>query len=133
MPSCYKSPKVRHHRLPARQQDVLRFDVAVHHVVAVGVTKGARHLARDPQGLLERQLPLPLEPVPQRFPLDVRHDVKEELGRLPRIVQRQDVRVGQPGSDLDLAQEPLGAERCGDLGRSTLMATRRPCLRSRAR
>src|SRR5438876_5727695 len=85
MPSRYKSPKVRHHRLPARQQDVLRFDVAVHHVVAVGVTKGARHLARDPQGLLERQLPLPLEPVPQRFPLDVRHDVKEEDRKSTRL------------------------------------------------
>src|SRR5439155_10708325 len=28
-------PEVRHHRLTPRQQDILRFDVAVHHVVAV--------------------------------------------------------------------------------------------------
>src|SRR5207244_5076403 len=31
-------------------------------------------------------------------------------------VQRQDVRVGQPGGDFDLAQEALGAECRGDLG-----------------
>src|SRR5436190_1807403 len=78
-----RDPEVRHHRLAARQQNVLRFDVAVHHVVAVGVSKGARHLARDPQGLLDRQLTLPLEPVAQRFTFDVRHDVIEEPRRFP--------------------------------------------------
>ena len=78
-----RDPEVRHHRFPARQQNVLRLDVAVHHVVVVGVSKGARHLARDPQGLLDRQLTLPLEPVAQRFTFDVRHDVIEEPRRFP--------------------------------------------------
>ena len=83
MPSCYKSPKVRHHRFAPRQQDVLRFDVPVHHVVTMGVAQRARHLARDPQGLLDRQLTLPLEPVAQRFTFDVRHDVIKEPRRFP--------------------------------------------------
>src|SRR5207248_6335935 len=36
--------------------------------------------------------------------------------RLARVVQRQDVRMGEPGGDFDLPQEALGAERRGDLG-----------------
>jgi len=31
-------------------------------------------------------------------------------------VERQDVRVGEPGGDLDLLQKPPGPERGGDLG-----------------
>ena len=34
---------------------------------------------------------------------------------LPRVEHGHDVRVLQPGGELDLAQEPLGAERCGEL------------------
>src|SRR5438445_557858 len=70
-----RDAEVRYHRLAPRQQDVLRLDVAVHHVVAVGVAQRARHLAGDAQGVVERQRALPLEPVrpraargrPQRF------------------------------------------------------------------
>src|SRR5213079_1237917 len=53
----------------------------------------------------------PRQAVAQGFPFDVRHDVIEEAGRGARVVQGQDVGVLQPGGDLDLAQEPLGAER----------------------
>ena len=33
-----------------------------------------------------------------------------------RVEQRQDVGVGQVGGDLDLAQEPLGAQGCSQVG-----------------
>ena len=84
--------------------------------MAVGVAERARHLAGDAQGVLERQRALALEPVPQRFPFDVGHHVVEGPARLTRIVQRQDVGVGEPGGQLDFPEEPLGAERGGDLG-----------------
>src|SRR5207302_11386956 len=68
-----RDPEVRHHRLASRQQDVLRLDVAVHHVVAVGVAQRARHLAGDPYRLFERQLPPPPPPPPPRPPPPLPH------------------------------------------------------------
>ena len=59
----------------------------------------------------ERQLPLPLQPLPQRAALHVGHDVEEQLAGLARVVDRQDVRVGESGGELDLAEEPVGADR----------------------
>ena len=39
-------------------------DVPVHDVVIVGVAQRVRHFARDPQGVFERELPLPVETIP---------------------------------------------------------------------
>src|SRR5437667_427975 len=44
------------------------------------------------------------------------HDVVEQSGSLTGVVQREDVRVTQPGGDPDLAQEPLGTDRGGEIG-----------------
>ena len=106
------------------EEDVLRLDVPVDDAVPVRVIKGARDVACDPHCVLDGQLLLAREPLPQRLPLDVRHDVEEEprTGALPdvrprlaRVVQRKDVGVVQPGGDLDLAQEALHAERGTEL------------------
>src|SRR5256884_6933105 len=105
-----RDAEVRHHGRPPRQHDVFRLDIAVHDPVAVRVRQRARHLRRDAQRVLLGQLLLAREPVAQRFALDVRHDIIEEAGGGTRVVQRQDVGVLQPGRNLDLAQEPLGAE-----------------------
>src|SRR5439155_593510 len=48
-------PEVRDDGGPARKQDVLRLDVAVHHAVAVRVGQRSRHLRRDATAA---QLPL---------------------------------------------------------------------------
>ena len=102
-------------RLAVLEQDVLRLDVAVDHALAVGVVQGERHLARDPQGDGHGELALPLEPAAQRFAAQVRHDVVEQAVGHAGIEQRQDVRMGEPGNDADLAQEPLGLDRGGEL------------------
>jgi len=47
----------------AGQHDVLRFDVAVHNVVAVRIRQRIGDLARDLEGVIERQLRLPLQPL----------------------------------------------------------------------
>ncbi|CAN5836379.1 hypothetical protein BH24GEM1_BH24GEM1_30080 [soil metagenome] len=49
------------------QQDVLGLDVAVHHVVPVGVVQRRGHLPGDPQGIGHGELLLPGEPVAQRL------------------------------------------------------------------
>src|SRR5256885_16404315 len=59
-------------------------------------------------------LPILIETVPQRLPLYERHDVVQETVRFAGIVQGQDVGMSEAGCDLDLTQEALGPERCGD-------------------
>jgi hypothetical protein len=108
--------EVGHHRLVAFQQNVLRLDVAVDDPVAVGITQGGGHVTGDSKPVSQGELLFPGEPVPQRFPLDVGHDVVEEAGGFPGVEQRQDVGVIQAGGELDFAEEPVGAEHGRQLG-----------------
>ena len=63
------------------------------------------------------QLLLLVEPVPERFALDERHDVVEQpAGRLARVVQTEDVGVLEIGGDADFAEEAVAAEGGGELG-----------------
>ena len=101
--------------MPGLEQDVLRLDIPVHDVAAVGEAQCIRHFPRDLQRVLQRKLLLSLQAAPQRFALHERHHVVEEPVGLARVVERQDVGVCQAGRDLDLAEKPLGAERRRDL------------------
>ena len=100
-----RDAEVAHHRLPGLEQDVLGLDIAMHDVAAVRVVQRARHLPGDLHGFLHGEPRVPPQPVAQRLALHVGHDVIEEARRLPGIVQREDVRVREPGGDGDLAQE----------------------------
>ncbi len=111
-----RDAEVGHQRRAVVQQDVLRLDVAVHHPVPVRVVQRARHLVGDPDRVGHRQLLLAGEPVAQRLALDERHDVEQVAVGLARVEQRQDVRVLQVGRELDLGQEPLGADHRRELG-----------------
>ena len=101
---------------PSREQDVLRFDVAVDDALAVGVgeragdvgagcarprRRAARPRARAGRGATRR---------------DERHGVVEVAGGLAGGEQRDDVRVVQRGGDLDLEAEAVGADAAGQLG-----------------
>ena len=97
------------------EQDVLRLDVAVDDC-AVGVLERVGDLAGELERVPERELLFPLQPVPQRLAFHVRHDVVEEARRLRPSRRGQDVGMMEPGGDLDFAEEPLGAERGGELG-----------------
>jgi hypothetical protein len=44
----------------------------------------------------------------------VGHDIEEESLGFTGVVDREDVRVGQPRGELDFAQESLGANFSGD-------------------
>ena len=111
-----RDAEVGHQRAAVVQQDVLGLDVAVNHPVPVGVVERVGHLAGDPDGVPDRELPLPLEPVPQRLALDERHHVVEEAVGDPGVEQRKDVRVLQVRGGPDLRQEPLGPDDGGQIG-----------------
>ena len=108
--------EVRHHGFAFVKQDVLRLDVPMDHILGVRVVEGRGDLPGDAEGLVDRELLLTFEPVAQRFTLDVGHDVEEKAVGLTGVVQRQDVRMIQPGGDLDLSQKPLGPEHRCQLG-----------------
>src|SRR3989441_3451755 len=80
------------------------------HAVAVGVVERARNLAGNPHGVLDRELLLMVEPVAQRLPFHKRHDVVEQSVGFSRVDETEDVGVLEMRSDLDLFQEPIGAD-----------------------
>ena len=51
-----------------------------------------------------------VEPVAQRLPFHKRHDVVEEAVGFSRVDETEDVGVLEMRSDLDLFQEPIGAD-----------------------
>jgi hypothetical protein len=79
----------------------------------MGVAQRPGRLTCNPQGVADRELPLPPDPVAQALALDVGHGEPEVAGRLAGIEDREDMRVLQPGGELDLALEPIGAEGDG--------------------
>jgi len=73
----------------------------------MGIAEPGGDLRRDAHGIRDRKLRFPLQPRAQRFALDVRHDIEDRAVDGARVEQREDVRVLQLGSCLDLSQEPL--------------------------
>ena len=112
-----RDAEVGDHRLALVQQDVLRLDVAVDHALGVGVMQRGGDLPDEAERLIDRELPLAGEPLAQRVARDEGHDVVEQVaiargrGHQPGIVERQDVRMVEPGGDPDLAGESVGAEQ----------------------
>src|SRR2546422_731022 len=111
-----RDPEIAHHGMAGFEEDVLRLDVAMHDIMAVGVAQGVRNLARDLHRLGDRELACSVQPIPQRLSFDVGHHVIQQTGGFARIVERQDVRVREAGRDFDLLEKPLRAERRGELG-----------------
>ena len=82
---------------------------------AVGVTQRIRYLSRDLDGVVQLELLLAIQTLPQGLALGVGHDVEEQPVGLARIIERQDVRVTEVGARRDLAEKPLRTERRGQL------------------
>ena len=83
--------------------------------VIVGVLQGAAHLVGDAEGRVERELSLAPEPLAEGLAFDVGHHIPDQTRGLTGVVERQDMRVLQHGGDLDLAEEPVAAQRGGEL------------------
>ena len=90
----------------------------------VRVAQRVRHLAGDLQRVVQRQLTLAPEPIPEGLALHVGHRVPELAGRFTGIEHRQDVRVLQAGGGPDFALEAFWAERGSQLGMKHLQGDR---------
>ena len=78
-------------------------------------------LARDPERVRHGELGLPAEPVAQALAPDEGHGEPEQgrrpgHGQLAGIEHREDVGMLEPGGEVDLAEEALGAQGGGELG-----------------
>ncbi len=73
-----------------------------------------------PSACSRPQAPPALEPLAQRRAVDVRHDVVQEPADLARVVEGEDVRVGEAGGDLDFLEKALGSEEGGEPGQQHL-------------
>ncbi len=97
------------------QQQVFGFDVAVHDAVVMSILERLGRFTRNPKRVLHPELPLPPQPVPQRLALHEWHGEPELAGGLVRVVDGENVWVLEPGGEPDLALEPVGPQRGGDL------------------
>ena len=53
--------EVRHDRMFAAEQDVLRLDVPMHNALTVGATESAANITRDAEGVVERKRAFPCQ------------------------------------------------------------------------
>ena len=81
--------------------------------VPVGVVERVGRLARDPDRVLHRELLLPTSRSRRLSPSMNGMVNQSRPAGLARVEDGEDVRMLQAGGQLDLAQEPLGAERRG--------------------
>jgi hypothetical protein len=93
------------------QQNVLRLDIAMDHVLSVRIVECRGDLLGKMERIIDWELLLAVQPLAQRLAGDERHDIVEEPVGLARVEQWKDVRVFEAGGELDLAQEPLAADR----------------------
>jgi len=96
-------PEVRDDRLPGLNENVLGLEVAVNDAARVRVVERVGDSDRDAHRLVDRELLLTLEPMPQALAFDVRHDVVQQPARFAGIEQRQQVGMLKCRGDADLA------------------------------
>jgi hypothetical protein len=81
-----------------------------------GIVERTRHLLGDDERLFEAELLLATELLPQRLAAHEREHVVQKSVSRTGVDERQDVWVVEPSGDLDLGEEPLGAEDRPELG-----------------
>ena len=123
-------PEVGHHRLVAIDQDVLGLDVAVDHAVGMGVPSALRHLADDLHRLVERQLALARQSLPERFAFHVRHRVPQPAAASPESCTGRMWGCCRRAAILISWRNRSGPSEANSSPRSTLRATGRSCRRS---
>ena len=115
----------------AREQHVVRLDVAMHDAALVRVAECLRHVLQNADDFGDRERAA-REARAQRLAFDERHRVERQSVRVAGGQDRDDVRLLKRGDRLDLALEPLGAQPCARSGDSTFTTTLRPSRSSSA-
>jgi hypothetical protein len=110
-----RDPEVRDQGMARLEQDVFGLDVAVDHALLVSVVECARHFTHQGHDFGRGESAPAKQSLPQRLAFHERHDVVDPSHRLARFNEHQDVGMGEARGDLDLAREPLGAERRAQL------------------
>ena len=100
-----RDAKIGDHCLTLVQQNVLRLDVAMYHVLPMGVVQRPRHRDADPHRLLGGKSLLALQLRAQRFAPYVGHHEPERTVDGAGVVQWKDRWVAELGGDADLPQE----------------------------
>ena len=111
-----RDAEVGHHRLAVLEEDVLGLEIPVDHAVPVRVIERVGAGDGDAEGVVHRELLLPLEPGAERFPLHERHHVEEMPVGLAAVEQGEQIGVLEIRRDLDLGEEPLDAQHRTELG-----------------
>jgi hypothetical protein len=93
----------------AGEQHVLWFEIAMHHAGVVRVSQCVGQLPRESHGLADWKCAVTRQAGAQRLTGDIRHDVKQPAVELPRVVDAEDVGMGESRRDVNLAQKALGA------------------------
>lgn len=107
-------------RRAAGEEDVVRLDVPVHHTLRVGILECAGHVPQHRDRVGDVHGAIASKTRPKRFALDEGHGVEGQPIRLTRDQHGHDVRVLEPGRDLNLPPEPLDADPGGQLSRKNL-------------
>jgi hypothetical protein len=91
---------------PLFQENVRGLDVAMNQALGVRRRQPLRHLGADADDVRERQSPVPVQPVRQRFAGDVLHDQERYPVRLIDRMNGHDAVVLEGGGGPCLAKEP---------------------------
>jgi len=92
------------------EQDILRLDVAVQDAFVMGELERLTNLRHQHHGLLRGE-PARLHRLAQVHAVNELHQQKEEPARLAEVIDRDDIRVVEPGQNPGLAVEAFG--ECG--------------------
>src|SRR5689334_20650147 len=105
--------KVRKHRMMMQEQNVFGLNVPVHEAKTVGVPQRLTYLPSDPQCLLHRKLPFPIESLPEGLTLDIGHYIVEKTVMSARVEEWQYVGMAQAGGDRYFAEKSIRADSPG--------------------
>src|SRR5262245_5891239 len=84
--------------------------------MTMGMPQGGSHVTHDLHYIVQTQVAFAKQSITKALAFDIGHDVIQQPVGFTRIVQRQDVGMGQPRGNLDLVQEPPRADSPGQLG-----------------
>ena len=91
-------------------------DEAARNAAAVRRTQRIGHLAGDLQRVVNGELFLSTDAIPERLAFDKGRHIVEQTCRRARIEQRENMRVAELGRDLDFTHEPLRTQRHRQIG-----------------